>query len=402
MPLESTALITLSRDEARHYLTGHLQLRRSLTGAPARNVRKLLTSLRYIQLDPLDAIGTNVDLVAMARIDGVHRGDVFRHVYPGHAFEHWAKERCLLPAAAFPWYRGRAQQASWWSHEERQRRLPAGVLERVLDEVRRHGPLSAAQLTDHGRVDPLDWSGWTGTARAQTMALEVLWTRCDVVVCGRDGNTKLFDVPERALPNFAAASPAAADRRDDKPTTTSFLRWAVEQRVEAAGFLSHAASHSMWSSLGDAKALGIADQLVADGVLEEVTIEGSSRPYLAPANFRRRRFPPYDGRIRILGPLDPILWDRKLVQQLFDFDYVWEVYKPAAQRRFGWYVCPLLQRDRFVGRLEGTVDRALRITKLWREADAELDRAALDEALARHAAGCGVTKVVTPKKVRVS
>jgi uncharacterized protein YcaQ len=133
-------------------------------------------------------------------------------------------------------------------------------------------------------------------------------------------------------------------------------------------------------------------------VLEEVTIEGSNRPYLAPANFRRRRFPAYDGRMRILGPLDPILWDRQLVRHVFGFDYVWEVYKPAAQRRWGWYVCPLLQHDRFVGRLEGVVDRALRIRKVWREEDVAFDEDALDAALARHAAGCGVAKVVRPKR----
>jgi uncharacterized protein YcaQ len=158
----------------------------------------------------------------------------------------------------------------------------------------------------------------------------------------------------------------------------------------------------MWSGLGDAKKLGVADRLVDEGLLTEVTIEGSSRPYLVASNFRRRRFPESDGRMRILGPLDPLLWDRVLVQQVFDFEYVWEVYKPAHQRRWGWYVCPLLHGDRLVGRLEGTVDRALRITKLWREDDAVLDDAALDEALARHAASCGVSRVVRPKRVVTS
>jgi len=388
----AAAVISLSRDEARDYLLGHLGLRTIVH----KDAASLLRALRMIQLDPLDAIGTNVDLVALARVDGLQRGDVFRAVYPGHAFEHWAKERCLLPAAAFPWYRSRAQEASWWSHEERQRRLPEGVLERVLDESRRRGPMTAAQLTDRGRVEAMDWSGWRGTPRAATMAVEVLWTRCDIVVCGREGNTKLYDVPERALPSVAGAAPGSDGPESEK----EFLRWAVLERVAAAGLLSRSGSHSMWSGLADAKKLGIADELVEEGVLVELTIEGSSRPYLAAANFRRRRFPKSDGRLRILGPLDPLLWDRVLVEQVFDFEYVWEVYKPAAQRRWGWYVCPLLHGDRFVGRLEGTVDRVLRIAKIWREAGAVLDDAALDEALARHAVACGVGRAVRPKRVR--
>ncbi len=383
-------MVQIAPDEARHFLLGHLGLHRTV----CKDVPLLLDRLRFIQLDPLDAIGTNPDLVAFARVDGLVRGDIFRELYPGRAFEHWAKERCLLPASSFPWYRDHAHEASWWSHGERLRRLPEGVLERVLEEIRVHGPMTAAELSDHGRVQPLDWSGWKGTPRAATMAIEVLWTRCDIVVSGREGNVKWYDVPERALAAFAKPSARPSSRAE-------FLRWAVLERVEAAGLLSRSASHSMWSGLGEARTLGIPEQLVAEGALEEVTIEGSSRPYLARAGFRRRRFPKGDGRMRIIGPLDPILWDRALVRHVFGFDYVWEVYKPAKQRRFGWYVCALLHEGRFVGRLEGAVDRVLRIKKLWREADAVLDDDALDEALARHAVSCGVARAVRPKRVRV-
>ena len=377
---------TITREEARHYLTGQLLLRRPSKRTGLAGARALLDELRCIQLDPLDAIGTNPDLVAIARVDELARGDLFRAVYPGRAFEHWAKERCLLPASAFPRYRDRAAEAPWWRHEERLKRLPAGVLEKVLDELRAHGPMTSAELTDHGAVEAINWSGWKGTAKAQTMALEVLWTRCEIVVCGRDGNT--YDVPERALPKVASL------RTDPE----EFFRWAILERVEAAGLLSRAGG-ATWSMLEPARATGLVGQLVDEGLIEEVLIEGSSRPYLAPSRFRRRRFPDYDSRMRILGPLDPLLWDRALVRHVFDFDYVWEVYKPAKQRRWGWYVCPLLQRDRFVGRLEGTVDRALRIRKLWVESGVTLDEDALDAALTRHAEACRVAKVVKPRRV---
>jgi uncharacterized protein YcaQ len=66
-------------------------------------VRALVARLRCIQLDPRDPLGTNADLVALARVDGIAKGDVYRHLLPGYAFEHFAKERCLLPASAFPW-----------------------------------------------------------------------------------------------------------------------------------------------------------------------------------------------------------------------------------------------------------------------------------------------------------
>ncbi|HUR80875.1 MAG TPA: crosslink repair DNA glycosylase YcaQ family protein, partial [Thermoanaerobaculia bacterium] len=110
-------MITLSRDEARRRLVAHLGLARIL-GRGARGTRAVLDRLRCIQLDPLDVIGTNADLVVMARADDVKRGDVWRHLFPEHAFEHFAKERCILPARAFPYYRreGHAAQTHWWRH----------------------------------------------------------------------------------------------------------------------------------------------------------------------------------------------------------------------------------------------------------------------------------------------
>ncbi|RME27505.1 MAG: hypothetical protein D6798_04380, partial [Deltaproteobacteria bacterium] len=88
-------------------------------------------------------------------------------------------------------------------------------------------------------------------------------------------------------------------------------------------------------------------------------------------------------RLRILGPLDPLLWDRRLVSEVFGFEYVWEVYKPASKRRWGWYVVPLLHRGRLVGRMEAhtTAGRVV-IDRLWPEDGARIDRQALDAAIA--------------------
>lgn len=353
----------LSISKARQLLVAHLGLARSL-GKGARGTRAVLERLRCIQLDPLDVIGTNADLVVMARTDDVARGDVWRHLFPQHAFEHFAKERCILPASAFPFYRERGHQAQapWWRHREREERVPAQLIDAVLDEVRERGPISARDLTDHGSVEPIDWSGWRGTAKATSMALEILWTRCDVVVAGRtESGAKLYAVPQW---NGAPHEP--------------FDRWAVRERVRAAGLLSRAGG-SNWSMLSDARTSGVVEEMLTAGELVEVAIEGSSRPYLAVPDFLKARAS-YDDRLRILGPLDPLLWDRKLVQQVFEFDYVWEVYKPAHQRKWGWYVCPILHRDRLVGRIDAQT------RKVWLEKESGVDRKMVNAALKRYRA----------------
>ncbi|MFO0745338.1 MAG: winged helix DNA-binding domain-containing protein [Myxococcota bacterium] len=390
-----SGVATLAPEAARAFMVGHHGLRQRVRAAGDAAVgeaaRALLTERRCIQLDPLDVIGTNADLVALARIDGIARGDVYRHLMPGHAFEHFAKERCLLPATAFPYYRGQAAETSWWSHAERMRRLPDGVVEAVLAVVKKHGPLTVPDLEQHGewgRVAPIDWSGWKGTAKAAAMALEVLWTRCEVVVAGRSGRGKLWDVPSRALGAWGRKKARASDE---------FARWALIERVEAAGLLARNAGPH-WSMLSATRTSTLPEELVAEGVLEEVAVDGAKRTYLAPAGFRERTFPEDDGDMRVLGPLDSVLWDRKLVAHAFGFDYVWEVYKPAHTRRFGWYVCPIMHRGQLVARLEArTSEDALEVTGLWPEAAHKLDRRALKSALRRHATALGKGEVVLPR-----
>lgn len=363
----------LSLTEARTYLVGQAGLRTYTR----QSVPKLLNQRRCIQLDPLQPIGTNADLVALARLNGIQRGDVYSDLLPGHAFEHFSKERCLIPADRFPLWRDEAAGNPRIRQTARMKQLSEDVLNDVVSEVRERGPIAVADLTDRGRVTPLDYSGWKGTANRTTLAFEVLWRRCSVVVTGRQGKGKVIDVPERALPEH-----------HDAPANGPFDRIVLIDRVEAAGLLSEV-SGPHWSMLADARKSDLPNQLIEDGILERVRLEGARRTYLAPAGFRDRTYPNDDGNLRILGPLDPMLWDRKLVQQVFDFEYVWEVYKPAAKRRWGWYVVPLLHHGRLVGRLEArAADGVLVVANVWDEGG--LDGDALRAALTRHAQALGV------------
>lgn len=380
--MRSIAQHQLGIDEARAFLVGHLGLARFRSERGVSAVRAMLSALRCVQLDPLDPIGTNADLVTLARVPKGKRGDVYAGLLPGHAFEHFAKERCLLPPDAFPYYRSRMVETPWWRSTERQKRIDPGLLAGVLDEVRARGPLGAKELEDRGRVAPLDWSGWKGTSSAAKMALEILWTRCEVVVTARRGKEKVYDVPERALPSHHAIAPALP-----------FEEWAIEERVLSAGLLGESASPS-WSMLRDAKKSGAVERLIEKGRIERVRVGDRSPTYLAPAGLRERAVTKPDASMRILGPLDPMLWDRALVKQVFEFEYVWEVYKPASERRWGWYVCPLLHRGRLVGRIDARIDGDhLVVDRLFREKGVPLDDDALDACLARHAEACGVSRV---------
>ncbi len=382
---------TISAEDARRLLVSHLGLARVM-GRGARGVRAMLERLGCVQVDPLDPMGTNADLVALARVDGIARGDVYRHLLPGHAFEHFAKERCLIAARAFPYWRDQAIEPRWWRLAERTHKVDPKILRAVLAEVRARGPISAAELADHGRVAPVHWSGWHGTGKVTSMAVEILWTQCRIVVCGRDRSRgKLYDVPERALAHVHGLQCEHA-----------FERFALLERVQSTGLLARSGG-ACWSMLRAARTSGLVDELIAEGAIEAVTIGGASRPYLAPRGFHDRKAIDPDDRMRILGPLDALLWDRDLVRQLWGFVYVWEVYKKPELRRWGYYVSPLLHRGELVGRLEGrVVDDTLVIERLYREPDHELDEQALDAALQRHAEACGADRVKRPRRAKRS
>lgn len=325
------------------------------TASQAADPDALLGRLRMIQLDPLDRIGTNADLVAMAR--GEHRRGA---VHQARSFEHVAKERCLLPPEAFPAYRDEARRRTHWRHTTAMRGVPEAVCEAVLAEVSERGPLISRELSDHGRVDRQGTGGWSSVGKLGSLALKVLAARCELVVSGRRGKERIYDLPTRALPEVAEA-PA--------PDFTTF---ALRERVLASGLLSlHAGP--WWGALKHVR------KGPHDGF---VRVEVGGRPFLTTQALLDARWEP-DDRLRILGPLDPLLWNRKLVEHLFGFRYLWEVYKPKERREWGYYVCPLLFRGELVGRIEARFDgRAIQVEQLWWEG--EPHRRALEAALERH------------------
>jgi uncharacterized protein YcaQ len=366
---------TLPAEPLRQALVGHLGLNHFSPLAGAAGLSQLLGQLHCVQLDPLRPFGTSPDLVAAARLEGFRLGD-WDELAPGAAFEHYAKERCLIEPAAFSRYHAVVAHAPYARMPERLARLNPGLIQEIHDELEQRGPCTARDLAPRGRVEPLDWSGWKGTSKASTLALEILWSRLDVVTSHRRAGQRVYDLAKRVFPGQLPLPEEQA------------VAWLVQRRVEAAGLLSEAGG-PQWSILEFARRSGVARNLVEQGLLERVQIEGSSRRYFMPAGFLQRQYPVSDGRLRILAPLDPLVWDRKLVQTLFHFDYVWEVYKPAAARRWGWYVCPLLLGTELVGRVSARIrEGRLVVERLWNEAG--FARELLLEAFERQAQVCGV------------
>jgi uncharacterized protein YcaQ len=258
----------LSPASARRLLLHTTALTRPFSGGGAGAV-ELLEHLGCIQLDPIDRVSPNAELVAFARVPGLRRGEL-HGALAGVAFEHFAKERCLIHRRVFGHYRHRVVETSWWKREEWMKRVDEALLADVLAEVVERGPLTTDQLADRGKVEPLDWSGWKSTSSRSSVAVEVLWARCDLVVGTRDARgRRVYDVPGRALG-------AHADVRPEGDPGEALLL----ERVGSAGMLS-TASGPAWSVLRDLRKDGTVARLVARGGLAVYGVEGTSRTWLA-------------------------------------------------------------------------------------------------------------------------
>jgi len=170
-----------------------------------------------------------------------------------------------------------------------------------------------------------------------------------ISVSHRRNHRRYFDLTERVIPEEYLDG--------DPPTREEFLEYLLLKRVDAVGLLPAHGGGDVWASLSGVRAGGIRKRLLAEDLLSIVHVEGVNTPFYAPADAKAKlaeaEKTDLNNDARFLAPLDPLLWARSAAAELWELDYVWEVYKPAAKRRFGYYVLPILCGDRFVGRFDG-------------------------------------------------
>jgi len=392
---------TISPEVARRYLVlrHFLAPPRSLPAEPA-SVMRVFERLGSLQFDPLDIAGRNHDLVLLARVNGYRRQWTDDLLYrERRLYETYNKGLSLVPTSELPWYR-----VSWDLYRER---FETGtfqehdaLVKELLERIQSGGPLTSGDVPARAAID---WF-WRPTNQVRAM-LEALALAGVLGIARRDGNRRVYDLVERLFPAELLAERHPIDEQ---------RRHKLLSRYRAHGLLGPAGSGEVWLGTGP-RAVDRPPQrerLLAEGKLVAVQIEGRREVRHVPAEDERfldqaerelaRGEPPggVPPQVALIAPLDPLVWDRRLLRDLFGFDYLWEVYVPEAKRRWGYYVLPILYGDRFVGRIEPRIDRkagVLRVLGLWWEKgvslrrDADL-RGALAEALEAHRQFAGVKK----------
>ena len=356
--------LTLSREQARRFLALYHFTPTDIAGTMAR--------LATVQYDPLNPVGRNADLVFQARVPGYQVDDWQKVAYTDrHIYDAWDKQACIVPVSDWP-MRALIREKYRPYHDREILQAEAGAAEAILKMIDERGPLSSLEFEDRQRVGGNN--SWNGRQTRTKRILQSLWACGLVVTHHRQSGRHYYERPERVIPTHHFQVPPLLDAE-------AYLRWILPRRVQAMGLLPRTAEATIWSSCGDSaenkRALA---QLVAEGVLTIVHVGEKALPYyMLTSTLPLLDAAPLEPRLLFLGPLDSMLWDRKTLRYIFDFDYIWEVYKPEPQRRWGYYVLPVFYGDRFIARIDSRLEKGIwTISRWWWEEDVAPDSAMLE------------------------
>jgi uncharacterized protein YcaQ len=337
--------------------------------ARAGEVEDAIRRLGAVQLDSISAVDRAHRLTVSSRIGAYPETELQELLVSGRVFEYWAHEACLLPIELWPHCRRTMDGEGRWGFHRHALQKHADLVEPVLERIRSEGPLGSRDF--EGAGDGTDMWNW----KPAKMVLEALWDNGVLVVAGRQSFQRRYDLAERVIPRALLDAPAPGE--DDT------LRTLARMAVRARGALTEPAIREHWRLKGGrARLHHHVLALVDEGVLREVDADDGGLPFYVDAGSELDGAP---APPVLLCPFDNLLWDRPLLERLFGFRHVIEVYKREHEREYGYYVLPLLAGDRILGRADLKADRSEGVLQVRRfhpeprvrgNVDAKLERAA--------------------------
>jgi hypothetical protein len=342
--MKSTMPKEVSKEAARRFLIlrqGFLQ-KRGKDGT-----LEAIKQLECIQIDPISVIHPNQHLVLHNRVADYKASHLEELLYKDKlAFEYWCNEKSVVPIEDFPYFRYRMQNPTLF-HSPFYERIKAKRKElheeiyHVLSEIRRHGSLSAREFEQKGKIK----------GKEATRILNLLWDCGDLMIHHVEGNKRYYDLTERVLP----------PRIDvEAPNGEEYERFMIQKYMRAYGLVDTRDWRFGWLPLKTSQRKTIVKEMVEDNELCPVKIEGVKHTYYAlnaHLSLLENSDASISEKVLFLAPLDNLLWNRRMISEVFDFNYSWEVYKIPEERIYGYYVMPILLGTRFIGRLDPKLDR---------------------------------------------
>ena len=357
------------------------------------SLHDLIHQLGFVQMDSIRTVERAHHMILFAR-NQTYQPEHLRQLLEvdRRLFEHWTHDAAIIPIDFYAHWRHRFVRSEDRLRQRWRKWRPVETangksvsFEDIMDQVRRHvadnGPTRSRDLKAKDGARKSTQNGWWDWHPAKT-ALEFLWRTGDLSVCHRDNFQKAYDLSERVIPRPARGAPGQSN--------PAFIDWACHNALDRLGFATSGELAAYWDSIKAAEAKVWCTENLGDDLIE-VLVESAdgTAPKLCFA--RANLLAELDGlakppdRLRVLSPFDPLIRDRKRLARLFDFNYRIEIFVPEAQRKYGYYVFPLLEGDRLIGRIDMKArrdDDVLAVTGLWLEGKVKLSKARADRLVA--------------------
>jgi uncharacterized protein YcaQ len=363
--------IVLSKAEARRFMLAHHKLWPPRTLQGKAGVLDYIQHIGSIQFDPINIVGRNPDLVLQSRVIDYQPEHLDQLLYQDRTLiDGWDKMACIYSTTDWPHF---GYRRKFLRENPDPRKPPDSVIKDTLDQINQRGSLSSLDFKGYAKID---WH-W-GPTKAARAALEYLYSRGYLGVHHRINNRRYFDLIDNLLPEMILKAP------DPFNTTDDYRDWHVLRRIRSLG-LAQTNSGENWGGIIGVKATErriAINRLVERGDVTPIAIEdipdrilfAHTSDLTTLKTFSDRK--PIKPGAALIAPLDNLIWNRRLIESLFDFSYRWEVYTPKVKRKYGYYVLPVLYGDSFIARLDPAFDKKKRVLTLqnwWWEPGVKLD-----------------------------
>jgi uncharacterized protein YcaQ len=342
--MEDTKPKEVSKEAARRFL---ISRQRFLQGKKGKDgTLEAIKKLECVQTDPINVVHRNHHLVLHNRVTNYSPSYLEELLYKDRsAFEYWCNEKSIIPIEDFPYFRYRMKNPSQF-HSPFYERIKSkrdefkDAISHVLSEIRKQGPLSAQEFEQKGKIK----------SKVATSVLNLLWDCGDLMIHHVEGNRRYYDLTENVLPPKLNA---------ETPSKEEYERFMIKKYMKAYGLIDTRDWRFGWLPLKASQRKTIVDEMVEDNELCPIRIEGVKHVYYAldERSFFENSDTSISEKVHFVAPLDNLLWNRRMISEIFDFNYAWEVYKVPEERIYGYFVMPILYDTRFIGRLDPKLDR---------------------------------------------
>lgn len=348
-------MIEVSLEDAQQFI---LEKQGLLTEQSVKSVLDVAKQIHNIQIDTISVVARSHDLTVFNRLENYKEKDIWNYQKRKELFEHYSHALCLIPIEEYPFYKWKMEdyynrkKHSYW---EKWLTVNEKVVDYVYKRIKKEGALSSKDFKVPEERKSKGWFDW----KEEKRALEHLFYCGRLLISHRIGFQKYYDLPERVLPASISHEPMEFDDIPDYLIKIIFSSIGMGNFEEFRNYISSRVVKLLWDNKPN-PITNFLEEKVVEGTLEEVKVEGSTQKQFilaSESNNLTKIKSNESSYVKLINPFDNIVRDRKLLLKIWNFDYKLEAYTPPPQRIFGYYLMPILDGHKFIGRLEPKAHR---------------------------------------------